>query len=302
MKSDHLLLYLNLAHCHLEEDLVKFQRLSNDPEMMCIFKALGNFVKERVSSPQSSKGASRRGQEQQFLAVIHQRASSFFALQKKIQEEVQTAMLSWKTHFDLLSDIDELNQCKRAMRLRRDDEDISELTENELAFIISHNEIAAESAEHEAKQAMALGDLRRSKDTLRYLKNQRTERKAMARRVEGEAGSSTGENCTVCLSPFTGDRAVLSCGHSYHQQCLERLMARSGGDTIRCPMRCPITTRKQDVFIATERSKDDGSKTTRSVNGDYGTKVNRLVGDILDAVDIGDKSVSISTWHCQQAE
>ena len=280
---------------------MKFQRLSNDPEMVSVFKALANFVKDRISSvgQKQFKVSGRRGQEQHFLEMIHRRATAFFALQIKIREEVRSAVLSWKTHFDLLSDIDELNQCKRAMRLQRDEDDVSKLTENELAFIVDPSKIAAELAVHEVKQATALGDLRRSKDTLRYLKNQRTERKALARRSEEDATKSAGirDNCTVCLSAFTGDRAVLSCGHSYHQHCVERLMARSGGNLVRCPMRCAISTRRQDVFIATDKSKNDGSKGSRNIDGDYGTKVNRLVGDIMDTVDIGEKSVVFSQWE-----
>ncbi len=61
-------------------------------------------------------------------------------------------------------------------------------------------------------------------------------------------------------------------------------------------MRCQMTTKREDVFLATNKSKKDGSKSAHVINGDWGTKVNRLIGDVLDAIQIGDKGIVLSQW------
>mmetsp|Transcript_20650 Transcript_20650/g.44862 ORF Transcript_20650/g.44862 Transcript_20650/m.44862 type:complete len:1793 (-) Transcript_20650:162-5540(-) len=265
------------SHCHLEEDLNKTQRLSNDPEISCILKSISKFVKD--CHPPSD----------QYLESIRQRSSRFFAVERKVREEIRAAKLFWKAHFELLSDIDELNQCKRAMRLREEGEDISTLTETETAFIIEPSTIAVEKMQHEVKQAAALGALRRAKDSLRYLKNQRLEKSTTT--------SNTPETCSVCLAAFECERSVLPCGHCFHPACVDRLFKRSGASSIRCPMRCPVKIRREDVLVASDKSKDDGSRISRSISGDWGTKVNRLIGDVMDALQMGDKGIIFSQWE-----
>jgi len=282
------------SHCHLEDDIIKFQRLSNDPEISCVLKAIGKYVSDRFS-----KAAS---QSNQYLEFMRQRASKFFTVQGKVREEIGAAKLVWKAHFDLLSDIDELNQCKRAMRLQEEGEDVSALTGNEAAFIIDPSNIAIESMEHEVKQATAMAALRRNKEKTTYLKNKRLERKAVAEATNQAGGekssttSNTPETCAVCLAAFGSERSVLPCGHFFHPECMDRLFKRSGGATIRCPMRCPMKIKRLDVLLASEKSKEDGSTTSREINGDWGTKVNRLIGDVMDALQMRDRGIIFSQW------
>mmetsp|Transcript_24701 Transcript_24701/g.82617 ORF Transcript_24701/g.82617 Transcript_24701/m.82617 type:complete len:148 (+) Transcript_24701:100-543(+) len=53
--------------------------------------------------------------------------------------------------------------------------------------------------------------------------------------------SSTDESCVVCLQPIDGTelQRTLSCGHSYHAECIDRWWLSTPG-----PMRCP-TCRQQ---------------------------------------------------------
>ena len=75
-------------------------------------------------------------------------------------------------------------------------------------------------------------------------------------------------------------------------------MARSPGQSvIQCPLRCTKKTRRDEVLIATDKRKDDGSKSTRSVEGSWGTKVTRLLGDLMDVADLGEKSLVFSQWE-----
>lgn len=103
--------------------------------------------------------------------------------------------------------------------------------------------------------------------------------------------------CTICLTSFQDERSVLSCGHSFHPECVENLFGRFGGGIIRCPMRCPMTTSRADLLLASNKSREDGSQACHEVKGDYGTKVNRLVGDVLDTIQLGDKGLILSQWE-----
>jgi len=179
------------------------------------------------------------------------------------------------------------------MRLH-EGENLFHMTAHERAFIVQGCDIAALMMDHTAKQAMAEGSLRRNKELLRFLKNQSLER---AQTIENE--NQDGDNiCSICLNPFESERAVLRCGHAFHYSpCLQRLISRGGGSrTITCPMRCAIRTKQEDILVASEASKDDGSKIERSIEGSWGTKVDRLISDLLGVVEVGEKSIVFSQW------
>lgn len=266
-------------HCHLEDDLIKIEKLSNDPEISCVLKAMTKVVKSHLSES--------NGQHKSYLRTLHGRAASYLELQRLVREEIKAAKAFWRAHFDLLSDIDELSQCKSSMRLRRDGEDITTLTENEAAFIVDSQDIAAEYFDHEAKQALAMAEMKRSKDSMRFLMNQ------------SNINQSSREKsiCTICLASFADERSVLCCGHSFHPECVEKLFSRVGGGVIRCPMRCPMTTTRADLLLASNKSKEDGSRACHQIKGDYGTKVNRVIGDVIDVIQLGEKGLILSQWE-----
>ncbi len=273
---------------------MKLQRLANDPEITCVLKSLSKFVKDHTAKDGSEK--------EHTGMIIGERASKYLVLQEKIRDEILAAKSVWKAHFDLLSDIDELNQCKRAMRLRRDGENVSALTKNEAAFIIDIHNVPLQIMEHEVKQAAALGVLRTNKSTLRYLKSQRqadaidptTETNNLINSTSATA--TTVATCCICLAVFGNERSVLPCGHSFHTACLDHLFNKFGTPFIRCPMRCETMVHRADVLHASSKIIKDRRKVSQKVKGDWGTKVNRLIKDVIDAVQVGDKGVIFSQW------
>jgi E3 ubiquitin-protein ligase SHPRH len=50
-------------------------------------------------------------------------------------------------------------------------------------------------------------------------------------------------------------------------------------------------------MVATDKRRDDGSGVDRRVKGSWGTKVTRLVADVLDVSDRGEKSIVFSMWE-----
>ena len=61
---------------------------------------------------------------------------------------------------DLPSDVDELNQCKQAMRLAYGGEDIRFLSVQESEFVVRPWDLPGLMTEHHTKKAMAEGSLR----------------------------------------------------------------------------------------------------------------------------------------------
>ena len=49
--------------------------------------------------------------------------------------------------------------------------------------------------------------------------------------------------------------------------------------------------------MATDKRRDDGSSSSRRVKGSWGTKVTRLVADVLDVSDRSEKSIVFSMWE-----
>jgi E3 ubiquitin-protein ligase SHPRH len=264
----------------------RLSELEPDRLLLTVLKALGMWV--RGSRKSASLLSARTA------AKIDERAKRFFDVLEASKKEISAAHRSWRTHLDLMNVLDELNMCKRTMRLAQEGEDLTLYTEQELVSIVSPIDLATRFHDHAAKQAMSLGNLRRQKDTLRYLKNQNQERLE-----DHDAKPAEDQTCTVCLSPLEGDRAVLLCGHSFHHSpCLERLMKRHGNhQAISCPLRCNVRTKRDEVMIASDKRNDDGSRSKRDIKGSWGTKVTRLVADVMDAADLGEKSIVFSMWE-----
>jgi len=269
-------------HCKLQEQL---SDIEPDNITIRVLRCLSAIVR-------SPLGAAVLNTAEASMANVSDRAKLFFDVLESENREIRAAWRAWRAHLDLLNDLDELKQCKTSMRLSYEGEDLSRLTEDELNAIVLPSDLSARYHDHGAKQAMSLGDLRRAKDTLRFLRNQNAPKTDLPGGEDDED-----QNCVVCLSALDSERSVLRCGHSYHPGCLDTLKARYAGSSIVCPFRCKIRTNADDVMIASSRRKDDGSRALRPVKGSFGTKVTRLVSDVLDVKDLGEKGIVFSQWE-----
>jgi E3 ubiquitin-protein ligase SHPRH len=225
--------------------------------------------------------------EERGLSNIIDRAKTFFELLDAEEREKVGAWKMWGTHLKLLNDYDELASTKQSMRLSLEGENLTLYTEDQLNAIIQPIDLMANYHDHAAKQAMSLGDLRRATGTLRYLQNQRS-----------ESGDSDPENCIVCLQSLRGECCVLRCGHRFHEKpCFDQILRGNPGTRVHCPLKCRESTAKNEVMVATDKSRNDGSRANRAVKGSFGTKVTRIVADILTMRDKGEKGVVFSQWN-----
>ena len=265
-------------HCKLEERLIYTEKNLIDPIIMCVLKSLAKWLKD---SKQASSNLTE--EESNVLKSFAEMSTNYFAMHGAMKKEISRAKLAWRTHFDLLSDIDELNQCKMSMRLPYENEDLTKLTAEELGSIVDTCDFNARQMEHSAKQAMALAELKRNKQSLRFLRNQscdRKENKIDYTRSQNESSKQQNSDnedntvCAVCLSPFGNEnQAVLACGHIFHfSPCIESIMSRNGSkSSIVCPMRCSLVTKKEELMIANNLYGNDSDDryTQRSISGSW---------------------------------
>ena len=265
------------SHCRIAEVL---QDLRPDSVSIAVLTAVHSAVRSPVGMTLL---------ETKEALHIADRAKCFFEVLEAEEREKVGAWRMWRIHLELLNSLDELASCKQSMRLSMEGEDLTKYTPDQLNAIIQPFDIRPQYSDHEAKQSMSLGDLRRATGTLRYLQNQQ---------VESCHESSTPDSCVVCLLPLDSECCVLKCGHRFHQKpCFEQILQRSGSRYVNCPMKCRSQTARGDEMVASNKSRHDGSGTERQVKGSYGTKVTRIVSDILCMRDKGEKGVVFSQWN-----
>jgi SNF2 family DNA or RNA helicase len=218
------------------------------------------------------------------------RAKYFFEVIEAEEREKIGAWRMWRVHLDLLNGLDELDSCKKGLRLSFDNEDLTSYTEDQLNAIVQPIDVLSQYHDHATKQAMSLSDLRQSTGTLRYLQNQK--------QSLDDQEESTPDACVVCLLPLDEECCVLRCGHRFHRTpCFDQILKNSSAINVHCPMKCRVQTARNEVMIATNKASNDGSNTTRAIKGSYGTKITRIVSDILCIKDKGEKGIIFSQWH-----
>jgi E3 ubiquitin-protein ligase SHPRH len=171
---------------------------------------------------------------------------------------------------------DQLDHHKAALRLPFEGEDLRELTDNQLKSVIEPSKLCQKYQARVFKKESVLRKLKETQGHLRYLKSLNADEEAPA-------------TCPLCLEQFGGsDRAFLCCGHSFHEnaECFGKLQA--GGNIIECPI-CRFETNFEDIMVASKKDQ-------RFVQGSWGTKVTRLVSDVLGIRDKGEKGVMFSQW------
>ena len=82
-----------VGHCHLEDTIVKLTKLSNDPELDCVFRSIHRFVQQRLSS--TTRDTPTGNEEANFLDSLNRRALLFHDLQLKLRNEIAAAKIKW---------------------------------------------------------------------------------------------------------------------------------------------------------------------------------------------------------------
>ncbi|CAJ1959172.1 unnamed protein product [Cylindrotheca closterium] len=286
-------------HCKLEETMLEYETGLNDRVFLTILKSIARWL-----SDVPSKYHLGHGQVLDMVVSYQDQADAYLKLVECERKELAAAKRHWRVHFDMLSDYDELNACKSTMRLPRVGEKLSSLPQQELDRIVIPRNMPALVMDHKVKQASALAALRRDIACLRYLKNQSVEQ---GRSTDDETKKEK-PTCPVCLTEFgLADRAVLKCGHSLHTKCIDEILKRSSGSSsiVRCPMKCLSMTSRDEILIAAAEDslKQQDPRSTvivhnnnKKFEGSWGTKVDRLIGDLMEVIEKGERCLVFSQW------
>lgn len=241
--------------------------------------------------------------------------SEEFALLKR---ELRSCRALWSAHFDLLSQLDELQSATHVMTLTDDPQVQAALPEIEKHTVVGTWEFEERWAAYERELAACHADLRRARGQLAFLRR-------MA------ANGSAASDCPVCMTPLSEERMVGSCGHSlccqvrrsqgcYVQhnqggivrctvilvsshllnanerwslacsQCAEKIMQMRSGRFI-----CPMCNELAALSHASGLQWLDGSCAGSNVKGSWGTKVTAVVEEVLKLPE-GDKCLVFSVW------
>ena len=124
---------MHLSACQLEEELIEHQTSVKDTIIHCVLQSMFTWLRQNSSkfSPNLSTASGAIS-----IKNLLKKAELFFNLRDAVIKELDSAKSKWRTHLDLLSDIDEINQCQRSMRLAYEDENLFGLTPHEQAFIV----------------------------------------------------------------------------------------------------------------------------------------------------------------------
>jgi hypothetical protein len=101
------------------------------------------------------------------------------------------------------------------------------------------------------------------------------------------------ELCGICLDPLVHEICILPCGQVYHNVCIRQwLLCKSV-----CPM-CKRSIRSNVDLQMVPKTSDDPRTLKLKVQGEWGTKVDALVSDILELLKISDeKCIVFSQWQ-----
>ena len=100
--------------CKLERELLHYQKgITNEApqqqkeipeqEINCVLEAIAKWIRDN--------------QNLDFISILDGKVNTFFEFKATAKKEHAAAKNVWKGHINLLSDIDELNQCKSTMLL-----------------------------------------------------------------------------------------------------------------------------------------------------------------------------------------
>jgi len=229
------------------------------------------------------------------------------AIQMKLYEglkkEFRLARILWRQLYDQVAGMDELNMSTLRLRLRYDDEpltNLADLRKNkekglatrmeekvETIYILEQHEIEAQRLKLVADKAVNHGEMKKKLGKLLYLSNQQ---------------KGVHEECPICRDEIGGQWSVLNgCSHSYCVECIKHLIEKySVGKFVRCSVCRHMNPHRDISYVCrkNEQVEEDEDMEIADVKGDHSTKIEAVVKMLLriQVESPGAKSLVFSTW------
>jgi hypothetical protein len=196
-----------------------------------------------------------------------------------MQQEMKTLNSLWSNHQMLLFSYDELDQAVGTVKLI-DVEQYTRLSNTAKNGYITKFELKDRCAQDYLLALEADAELRFNSSKMRFMRFEARERK------DGQ------QECVICQCDLENDIRLLPCLHCFHHECILRWLANKK----RCPL-CQTSVSNNDLTVVENAQSRRGSQPAVKIVGDFGTKLNVVVGDLLRLLnDTDEKAIVFSQW------
>lgn len=195
---------------------------------------------------------------------IYEDSHVYFQTLEAMKKEFKNYRILWRSLFDSVSAMDEVNMATIRLRLRFPDEELPQQKKKKngpdlekkveiLRYVIEPAELDQQEIKLKSDQIVAKNDLRIKLGQLLYLQN-------LSKTDFGKEGGKNPEPCPICQGDLGEKWAVLLCGHCYCMECMRTLSNRGFNglekSNVKCPM-CRQPTRTREISYVDTKAKEE---------------------------------------------
>ncbi|KAK7076402.1 hypothetical protein SK128_024788, partial [Halocaridina rubra] len=193
---------------------------------------------------------------------IYKDSQTHLQILDAMKKEFKNYRILWRSVFDSVSALDEVNMATLRLRLRFLDEILPQQKKKKksneaelekqmdvIRYIVEPAELPHHQLKLKSDKVVAENDLRVKLGQLLYLQN-------LAKTDFGKDGGKNPEPCPICQGELGEKWAVLLCAHSYCMDCMRSLSNRGFNGLDRSIVKCPIcrqpTQTKEICYVDTK--------------------------------------------------
>lgn len=226
-----------------------------------------------------------------------------------LQSELVILRLLWSTHQTLLFTYDDLEQAVTTLQLS-----VNDYNEVRLGYLME-SEISNQACNYYAQAKDSIYSIQTKTSKMRFIRYEESWRRTSNDIINtnndvnnsnnNNNSSENGENdreCVICQANSIEDMRMLPCFHCFHYECIRKWL-----DTRKqCPLcQTHVTVKDLSLVLHTPQISSSssmgvlrrGTSPIERIRGDFGTKINVIVGDIVRLVrDTEEKAIVFSQW------
>ncbi|XP_068240561.1 E3 ubiquitin-protein ligase SHPRH [Palaemon carinicauda] len=237
---------------------------------------------------------------------IYEDSQTHMQILDAMKKEFKNYRILWRSVFDCVSAMDEVNMATIRLRLRFPDEEVPQQKKNKkcneaelekqmeaIRYIIEPGEVDQMQLKLKSDKIVSENSLRVKLGQLLYLQN-------LAKTDFGKDGGKNPDPCPICQGDLGEKWAVLLCGHCYCMECIRSLSNRGFNGIDRSAVKCPICrqpTRTREICHVDVKAKQEEEEF--KVQGSLSTKMEGVVRLVLKIKekDPEAKILVFSSWN-----
>ena len=235
-------------------------------------------------------------------AIVHEDSQLHLSMIQHMKKEFKLYRVFWRTIYDYVSAIDEVNMATLRYRLRLPGEEVPEVKKKDACknliksndkevpnYILEKSDVSQVELKLKSDQVLSRNELRTKMSQILYLNN-------LQRADSVRKGGSNPEPCPICKGDLGEKWAVLQCGHCFCVTCIGFYLSRMAiASDRKCPV-CRQSTKTKDItYVSTKVSKPEEQI---KIEGSLSTKIEGVVRAVLKikTTDPEAKILVFSTW------